>query len=200
MASEIPRSQRQAFFARFSHIALQALESLRNTTPTPPPLILLTGGLKNVDLLNSALTHKHTDLLGIGRASVVCPDLPRIVLEKSKSPRGKDDESFGPEPRLLNDAFFNFTFASWIWTMLPKIKIIGAGFEMAWYVVVMRQIATSKSKATHLTYGRLGAILWMWMWTPSLRTLTKISDRRTFFLLATLLIAVVAYLIHGMYI
>jgi hypothetical protein len=139
-------SSRRALFARFSHQALKCLEDL----PQPGPLILLTGGLRTPAHLYSALRSRHAHLLGIGRGSVLCPDLPQILRS-----RWSDDEMpFGSEFPDMDDR-------NWIW--LPKIKLVGAGAKMAWYVVVMRGLAMRERK-TYLRMGGFEAVLRMFLW------------------------------------
>lgn len=168
MAEDVPRSRRQAFFASFSHKALQALESLQGTIPTPLPLILLTGGLKSLDLLDTVLDSRHAHLLGIGRASVTCPNLPRVVQERSKNPRQWDGELFGREPNL-KPTILTYPLLSWFSRYMPDVKLIGAGAEVAWHVLGMRQIATSSTNIVNVNCGGLTSVLGMWFWKPSAR-------------------------------
>ncbi|KJA30051.1 hypothetical protein HYPSUDRAFT_254722 [Hypholoma sublateritium FD-334 SS-4] len=166
MAEDVPRSRRQAFFSSFSHKALQALESLKDTISTPLPLILLTGGLKSLDLLDTVLDSRHAHLLGIGRASVTCPNLPCVVQERSKNPRQWDGELFGREPNLKTTTILTYPPFSWCLGYMPDVKLIGAGAEVAWHVLGMRQIATSSTDIVNVNCGGLTSVLGMWFWIP----------------------------------
>ncbi|KAF8069081.1 hypothetical protein FPV67DRAFT_1414625 [Lyophyllum atratum] len=163
-------SPRQALFSRFSKAAMDNLESLRASAPSARlPLILLTGGLRTPELLHTALTSRHAHLLGIGRGSVLCPDLPRLL--KQRQLAGAQSyldpgwsSPFRAEPDL--------TAWSQIRRFLPTVPLVGAGINMAWYIVEMRRLAAIPSpvgeKMEELkpksTLGPLGAVLRMWFW------------------------------------
>jgi hypothetical protein len=55
----------------------------------------------------------------------------------------------------------NIDDRDWIW--LPKIKLVGAGAKMAWYIVVMRGLAMNERKA-YLRMGGFEAVLKMFLW------------------------------------
>ena len=70
--SSVPsKHPRQAFFAQFSSKLMEELSSMTSSDGSLP-LVLLTGGLRTPAHLNTALSAKHTHLLGIGRSSVLC--------------------------------------------------------------------------------------------------------------------------------
>lgn len=171
-------SPRQAFFARFSRRALQALESLRQSDSTYTgylPLILLTGGLRTPGLLQKALTLKHADLLGIGRGSVLCPDLPSVLSQRLHDLETWGDIPFQPEPDLQLPGILSYPIFRSIWELIPKVKLIGAGVGMAWYIVAMRHIANTsiagRDEEIRPEYdvGGLDSVFWMWFWSPLLR-------------------------------
>ncbi|KDR83598.1 hypothetical protein GALMADRAFT_235865 [Galerina marginata CBS 339.88] len=163
-------SPRQAFFAHFSHQALQSLDSLRGVSQRPLPLILLTGGLRTPGLLRSALGLRHADLLGVGRGAVLCPDLPVLLRGRIDDPRRWDNVHFHCEPALQQPWILEYPPFNWMWSITPKIKLIGAGVTMAWYVVALRGIAntpfTSDSIKPNTGLGGLLSVFWMWFWTP----------------------------------
>ena len=166
------KSPRQAYFAHFSHHALQALESLRKTPTSPPtPLILLTGGLRTPAVLRTVLNSRHAHLLGIGRGSVLCPNLPSILKEKEGDFSRWDDIPFQREPDLSLPRVFDYWPLSRVWSFVPKIKLIGAGVGMAWYVVAIRRISNASTRSgsdmvQNYNMGGLGAVFWMWSWIP----------------------------------
>ncbi|KAG5642729.1 hypothetical protein DXG03_002274 [Asterophora parasitica] len=180
------RSPRQALFSHFSRTAMDAIESLKqeSTLSAPLPLILLTGGLRTPELLHTALAARHAHLLGIGRTSILCPDLPRLLKEMEKETREVGTASseaywsspFRPEPDL--------TFSPIIRNLVPTIPLVGAGIGTAWYVVTFRRLAappTSKGMSFEPDYnlGPLGAVFWMWIWVDTRPTSgMKVCRRR----------------------
>lgn len=162
-------SARQAFFTEFAY---EVKYRLASSQISRPPLILLTGGLRTLPLMSSVLTHDHADLLGIGRLSVLCPDLPR-TLEAATAGDMKVDEFPMvplPQPDIASPSSHRGslhlldTLLVRLWALLPVRlpKLVGAGSVMAWYMVMMRRIAERKD----LDYGVGGveAVLRMWLW------------------------------------
>ncbi|KAF8521006.1 hypothetical protein JB92DRAFT_2892414 [Gautieria morchelliformis] len=139
-------SPRQAFFSSFSRQVVQSLQTSGNKAA---PLIVLTGGLRTPSQFSHVIRQNHANLLGIGRLSILCPDLPRQISPFSV-PRGYDDTKFPlREPTLFNPRW------------LPKL--IGAGVNTAWYTVGMRQLTYGKE--VDIEMGTLSALFWMWAWT-----------------------------------
>lgn len=187
VASKHPR---QAFFAQFSSRLMGELSSMASSDGILP-LVLLTGGLRTPAHLYTALSAKHAHLLGIGRGSVLCPGLPTVLKnrrkDESEAELYSDLTPFKPEP----DLGLSFTERKpwrWIWKYIPKVKLIGAGIGMAWYVVMIRRLAKErirrlggannpiegKEKSGANSYlspncniGGLGAIIEMWMWADA---------------------------------
>ncbi|EIW83221.1 FMN-linked oxidoreductase [Coniophora puteana RWD-64-598 SS2] len=182
MESSLPptKSRRQAFFSSFSRLAVQTIASL----PTPQqqrPLILLTGGLRTPAALSSALTAGHADLLGIGRGAILCPHLPAL-LASGAAAAAEPDLPLGRDPDLRTGAS---PLENAVSALTANVKLIGAGFDMAWYVVNIRRMAlagmrgsrtngTSESDDEHgagrgqipdYELSRMGALLDMWCWT-----------------------------------
>jgi hypothetical protein len=194
MTSEVSqcKSMRQTFFTRFSRQAIKVLSSTSNSSdPSTRPLILLTGGLRTPALLSTALAAKHADLLGIGRAAVRSSDIPTIL--KSQPQSTDSDAPFQPEPNL--NAIRLYPPASWLWMILMCMKLSGAGADMAWHTLVMRDVAMSpmiegskKSTRPKLNYtlGALHCVLLMFLWRlPS-------SDRQSNGRLTLLLLLLIA--------
>ena len=163
-------SPRQAFFAQFAQKARECLKT-NVLVDVNVPLILLTGGLRSPSHLQNALDAGHADLLGIGRGSLLCPDLPAVLRESVLDATANgisivlDDEPFAHEP---DD---NIRLPSWV----PQIPLIGAGVGAAWYNICMRRIATSqlgknidgKSPAAPLPAVKMSGIevmVRMWIW------------------------------------
>lgn len=177
-------SPRQAFFAQFSRHAMEALSPYSNpNSNASAPLILLTGGLRTPSHLRTAITSRHAHLLGIGRGSVTCPNLPDILrrMEDTESEFVDDPYTlFAPEPNLALGFFGSYWSGRWIWTFMSRIQLIGAGAGMAWYVVMIRRLASKKrDRNVHMDYqmGAMEAILKMWIKTegPCLATLAAVG-------------------------
>ncbi|KAF8637868.1 hypothetical protein AX17_002494 [Amanita inopinata Kibby_2008] len=163
------KSRRQAFFAHFSQHIVKSLDS--SPSDSARPLITLTGGLRTPSLLCDVVSSGHADLLGIGRGSILRPDLPlylRQVLETSKSIDDAEvwDSPFEREPDLEYPAFLRRRSLSWLWRRLPRIPLIGAGVQMAWYGVQMRRLGASQAEALKLDYnlGSFRAVTKLWFW------------------------------------
>ncbi|KIJ36725.1 hypothetical protein M422DRAFT_260818 [Sphaerobolus stellatus SS14] len=136
-------SPREAFFAPFSRKVIQEISTI-----TQKPLILLTGGLRTPLQLSGAILNNHADLLGIGRLSILCPDLPRQL-----SPASFDTlEAY----RHITFPDSNLHAPRWI----PKLA--GAGVGVAWYTVGLRSLA--EGKPLDMRMGTLGSVFWMWAW------------------------------------
>ncbi|KAJ7590834.1 hypothetical protein C8J56DRAFT_544282 [Mycena floridula] len=153
MTANSSNSPRQAFFARFSRLAVKTF-----TDEPSRPVILLTGGLRTPAILRDVLQSRDADLLGIGRGSIFRPDLPHAL----KHQKLDDQSPFGQEP--------NLSLPSWI-AMGPKISLIGAGVSMAWFIVRIRYLATVRSFHTRpdlfqpqYSVSAIGAIIRMWLW------------------------------------
>jgi hypothetical protein len=170
------KSMRQSFFTRFSQQAVKALSSVSNSSESSTrPLILLTGGLRTPALLCKALSSKHADLLGIGRAAVRSPDIPTILKSQSLKLLFGDvtdtDAPFQPEPDPI--AIRLRPPASWLWSILMCMKLTGAGADIAWHTLVMRNIAmlpmiegdnSSTLPELDYTLAALHCILMMFFW------------------------------------
>ncbi|THH21168.1 hypothetical protein EW146_g352 [Bondarzewia mesenterica] len=154
-------TSRQAFFSRFARLARSAIHEL--SAPVQPPLVLLTGGLRSAEVLNTALIHEHADILGIGRGSVLCHDLPRLLAAGGIDSMASDTRIFPVPPDLT---YPDTPFARKLHRLLsligflPLPRLIGAGVRMAWYVVMIGRLARGKS--IDMNVGGMRAITGMW--------------------------------------
>jgi hypothetical protein len=115
--------------------------------------------------LTSALQENHADILGIGRMAVLCPDLPLILAEYAQT---QGDQAIGQASTFFADVPKLRLSRTWS-RILPKIKLVGAGAEVAWYVVAMRSLARNGVISRRM--GPVEAVLRMWVWTsPPVRT------------------------------
>lgn len=189
MTSEvIKHGRRQAFFARFSQQVIKALDSA-GLKASSRPIIILTGGLRTPNLLQSALQSGQTDMLGIGRGAVVCPHIPQIMLEHDQGRRKDGDVLFGAEPNLSTPTILKIWPLAPIWNSLNKVKLVGAGLNMAWYTIMIRRLAlagfrrriegasvtTLALEKPDYTIGGLGALARMYLWFPDPKKAVKRS-------------------------
>ncbi|KAJ7255806.1 hypothetical protein B0H12DRAFT_1016224 [Mycena haematopus] len=156
-------SSRQAFFADFARRAVGAVASFPRS-----PLIILTGGLTTPAQLHTVLSSQHAHILGLGRAAILRPDLPRLLTQE----RPDSKVPFAAAPDLTLGKI-----CSWIAEYLPRIRLVGAGAAMAWYVVAIRRLtARSVLPMPNYSVGALGGVLWMWAWFgPEVSALSILS-------------------------
>ncbi len=118
--------------------------------------MVLTGGLRTPNLLRAALQSGHADMLGIGWGSVVCPHLPTMVWEHEQGLTTDDGNTLsGIEPELSAPTFSKVWPFAPVWKSFSKVKLIGAGFNLAWYTLMMRRSTLAEfdeqNGAHHLT-------------------------------------------------
>ncbi|OCH86724.1 hypothetical protein OBBRIDRAFT_210293 [Obba rivulosa] len=73
--------------------------------------------------------------------------------------------------RALVSAFFA------LWSLFPVEfpKLVGAGANMAWHIVMMRRVAAGRE--VDYSVGGLGAVVRMWLWTaPASETIAATQD------------------------
>ena len=112
-------STRQAFFSSFSRKALEVARS----SCSSPPLIILTGSLRTRKVMASSIRDRHTQLVGIGRPSVLHPSFASDIQNPSL---GDGDVQPPTEPDVPD---------------LHISPLIGAGLATLWYCWAMAQIA-----------------------------------------------------------
>ncbi|KAI0832311.1 hypothetical protein BC628DRAFT_1406804 [Trametes gibbosa] len=170
------KSPRQVVFESFAEQSMRILaESANSDASRRPPLVVVTGGLHTLPRMASVLAHNHTDLLGVGRLSVVCPDAPReLAASLERRARGEPDdflmEDFptqgswlGHRPRSLlslraleRAVSYVFLLAcSFVPVRLPRI--VGASAATNWYCFMLRY--TMLGKEPDYSVGNLGATI-----------------------------------------
>ncbi|KAH8828702.1 hypothetical protein DL96DRAFT_1554404 [Flagelloscypha sp. PMI_526] len=145
-------SNRQATFAALSESVLNTLTTQFASSPEKRPLVLLTGGLTSPSTLHSV----KADLLGLGRAAILTPDLPTLLRAAPADPNSaKFTRNFTRIPELSNPLPFD-------------IPLVGAGVATAWYTLSMRELAACWDEKRiywppyHL--GPIAAVVEMWLW------------------------------------
>lgn len=157
---------RQAFFSIFSTKAVELFQSPAECPGIPAPLILLTGGIRTAAQCHEIVQNKRADLLGFARLATLCPQLPTVL----RSTPADQAAPLVMEPDLSNSAAVS---------LLPQIRLIGAGVGTAWYCVALRRLASdyqAGKKDVYLrgaprrkgdpgfTLGALGGLLMFWVW------------------------------------
>ncbi|CDO76924.1 hypothetical protein BN946_scf185006.g6 [Trametes cinnabarina] len=153
------KSPRQVLFESFAE---RSVEILAESTPPnrAPPLVCLTGGLNTLPKMASVLARSHAHMLGIGRASIIHPDLPVKLYESlQKRLAGAPDEFLMVEPPELSEDGLGVpppTYLSWrslerlilillktIWSFVPLEfpRLFGAGQNVSWHNMMLRRIA-----------------------------------------------------------
>ena len=166
-----PASPRQVLFEKFSKRAMGVLDEMGCRHPRP--LVLLTGGLRTPAQFTTALgPPAHADLLGIGRGAILCPDFPEVLAGRL-SAGGSDVLPVAPEPQCA--AAYRGVVQPWWWwwsRWCPRIPLVGASVDVAWYTVVMRCWAMGTATVpAGGSLGRLGGIGAVWrMWVFVVRT------------------------------
>lgn len=201
---EAKTGRRQALFSRFSQQILKALDNAGYHSPQRP-VIMLTGGLHTPNLVKSALLSGQTDIVGIGRASVVCPEIPQKMAEFEKGQGRIDgDIPFAIEPEQSVPIYLKYWPIVSIWASISKVKLVGAGLKTAWYTLVMRKYALTELyrqdggiTSLELTLEKpeptiypLWSLLQMYVWVADPKRHTAVYFALGFFVT---LLAVLAY-------
>jgi hypothetical protein len=137
--------------------------------------------MRSPAIFQDALTQGHADLVGIGRGSVLAPDLPLLLKEFYARQQMGTSDGDGDENNVGQDFLFKLPTLSYTETplihaaasvlrslgILPLPSLIGAGTAMAWYIVTMRSI--SKGQKVNYQMGGLRAVVQLW--SPELQIL-----------------------------
>jgi hypothetical protein len=137
--------------------------------------------MRSPAIFQDALTQGHADLVGIGRGSVLAPDLPLLLKEFYARQQMETPDGDGDEKKMGRDFLFKLPTLSYTETpliraavsvlrslgILPLPSLIGAGTVMAWYIVTMRSI--SKGQKVNYQMGGHRAVVQLWF--PELQIL-----------------------------
>ena len=169
IADYMAKSRRQAFFSYFSHHIMKVLDSLPSDTKVPR--VLLTGGLRSPSNLCSVLSSRHADLLGIGRASLLRPDLPLYLQQLCDTSNLVDDPTVYDSPFEREPELGIQGASGWLWSRFPRIPLIGAGVQTAWYTTMMRRLGRANASladvqllAPDYQLGPFRAMVKFWFW------------------------------------
>ena len=128
-----------------------------------------------------ALSQGHADLIGIGRGSVLAPNLP-VLLEEfcSRQQAGTPDDRDDDNKVMMGQDFPvqqpTLSYAETppmrivvsvlrLLGILPLPSLVGAGAVTAWYILAMRRI----SRGQRINYHMGGIRASLLMWVPELR-------------------------------
>jgi hypothetical protein len=164
-------SNRQGIFADMSKKAVEELQKMPRTMRSPPlPMIMLTGGLHGPALIHSAVASGHAQLVGIGRAAILCPQIPKVLEMLPKDGSTWPNERFARAPDFKKPRLFTKPGFRELWNSLSQLALIGASAQVAWYEVSVRYLAEKimdeKSKEPYPDYrlSGLGGVVSMWAW------------------------------------
>jgi len=140
---------------------------------------MVTGGFRTPNLLYSALRSGHTNMLGIGRCSILCPQIPNKMRDFEQRHGNNDgDIPFGATRDFpASDKWWPIAA---LWNTLSKIQLIVAGSNLAWYAITLRQLAIAElqrledhrdiSQSTQepdYTVDALRTFFRMFFWSPN---------------------------------
>ncbi|KIY47859.1 FMN-linked oxidoreductase [Fistulina hepatica ATCC 64428] len=135
--------------ASFQRVSRAASRMLKATMPEDVrPLFILTGGIKTPAMIHDILQSGDADLCGIGRLSILHPDLPLLLQKQNLA-------------ALPDNSVPDFKAAQWWKQLLPRIKLVGASMEVAWYTVQMRAFGQLPVK----NIGPVEAVFWVSAWS-----------------------------------
>ena len=124
-------SKRQVFFSKFSRRVHESLPK----GPTAP-LIVLTGGFRTYDAINSALASGHASLIGIGRLSIHAPKVP-IQLEAERY------DYVPPPPPDFTTSVWDRLLDGLGWLTGVKVPLLlGVSRELCWYMIQLETVAS----------------------------------------------------------
>jgi len=137
--------------------------------------------MRSPAIFQDAITEGHADLVGIGRGSVLAPDLPLLLKEfyarqQMGTPDGDGDEKDMGRDFLIKLPTLSYTETPLVRAaasvlrslgILPFPSLIDAGTAMTWYIVTMRSI--SKGQKVNYQMGGLRAVVQLWF--PELQIL-----------------------------
>lgn len=146
---------RQAFFSRFSRRAMKAL-STESLGSQPPPLIMLTGGLRSPSTFASAIADNHAHFLGVGRLGVICPDLPVQVKAQGMKFIAP------PEPDFMESTVDRIVAFMGKFSGITTPRLIGMGRQGAWYSLQMREL--SQGREIDYGIGGMASIVMQQLW------------------------------------
>jgi len=106
-------------------LSRKALEVARSSSSSPP-LIILTGSLRTRKVMASSIRNEHTQLIGIGRQSVLRPSFASALQDPNLS---EEDVQPPQEPEVPD---------------LHISPLIGSGLATLWYCWAMRQIVKGR--------------------------------------------------------
>lgn len=118
---------RESFFTEFA----EKVQALQSSAPADAPMrkvpIQLSGGFRSRTGMADAVDSGTTDLIGLGRAAVLEPSLPRQTLLNPSVP---DEEAI---------AISHIVRGQWFANMIP-IKVIGSGLGIQFFYHQMRRL------------------------------------------------------------
>ena len=99
---------------------------MARSSASSPPLIILTGSLRTRKIMASSIRNEHTQLIGIGRPSVLRPSFASTLQNVNL---GEEDVQPPQEPEVPN---------------LRISPLIGSGLATLWYCWAMGQIVKGR--------------------------------------------------------
>lgn len=146
--SERP-ARREAIFSSFCSHARSAVDNEEVAAAGRRPLIMCTGGFKTLRGMNTALHEDGIDLIGLGRAAAVDPDLPDRLLG-TKQRKGEGDM----QRSLDRCVQYEMSGGQWLRKLLP-LQLVGGGMTTKWHQGQMMLLAEGREPMLDCSLERL---------------------------------------------
>lgn len=106
------------------------------------PVIMCTGGFKSAKGINQALDQDGVDLVGLGRAAAVDPELPLRLLQAGEGESDREKNESGVQE--LQCRPYEVTGGEWLTWLFPS-KLVGASIQTLWHQFQMQRIARKEA-------------------------------------------------------
>lgn len=124
------------------------------------PVIICTGGFKSAEGINQALSQDGVDLVGLGRAAAVDPELPMRLLQATAGTSNGASANVHDDSPLSKDTARCHPYAvrggEWLTRLVPS-KLVGASIQTLWHQFQMQRIARREKPRLDASFE---ALLW----------------------------------------
>ncbi|KAI5476723.1 hypothetical protein MNV49_007313 [Pseudohyphozyma bogoriensis] len=148
-STSVHPSSREAFFLTFASTARAMLHSLPpSSLPTPPPLILITGGLRTRNAMAETVSSSSADLVGLGRPACADPRLPLKLLDGQLG----SEEARAPKYTIKGAEVMK----------LVKFELFLPGVSTLFHTMLLTQI--SRGEKPDVAMNFLEGVWRVWFW------------------------------------
>ena len=116
---------------------------------------MCTGGFKTLQGMNAALNEDGIDLIGLGRAAAVDPDLPNRLIATASGDSSKSDEAQSETTKPSSQCIdYEMTGGAWLKKLVP-LQLVGGSLVTKWHQSQMLLIAQGKDPRPESSFERL---------------------------------------------